>query len=57
MQLTEAQINKFKEIHKPYGGLKDYSDEQIVEIANGVAAYFNELFIIYSTNTHGRKTD
>ena len=46
MQLTQEQINKFKEIHTKYGGLDDYTEEQIVEVANGVANYYLRLFNI-----------
>ena len=47
MELTPQQIEEFKKLHKPYGGLEGYSEEQIREIANGVANYYITLFNIY----------
>ena len=47
MELTPAQIEKFKEIHKGMANFKNYSEEQIKEIANGVANYYLTLFKIH----------
>lgn len=47
MELTEAQIKQFKKLHEKYGGLNNYSEAQIREIANGVANYYLTLFKIY----------
>ena len=46
MELTQAQIDKFKEIHESCGGLEGYTDEQIREIATGVANFYLTLFQI-----------
>lgn len=50
MILTPEQINKFKEINKEYGTLPNYSDEQIIEVANGVANYYLTLYKVYQSN-------
>lgn len=47
MELTPEQIEKFKRIHDKYGGLGEYSETEIKNIANGVAGYHLELFKIY----------
>lgn len=47
MQLTSSQIKKFKEIHAKYGGLEGFSDDQIREIAQGVANLFLNRFKAY----------
>ncbi len=52
MELTLEQIEEFKKIHKPYGGLNEYTEEQIREIANGVANYYRTLFAIYQRMKH-----
>ncbi len=46
MELSEKLIQMFKEAHKPYGGLPEYTDEQIREIANGVARYALQMYKI-----------
>ena len=46
MELSEEQIEKFKKIHEPLGGLKEYSEEQIREIANEVANFYYTLWEI-----------
>lgn len=43
MELTDEQVKKFKKIHEPYGGLGNYTDKEIREIAQGVANYFITL--------------
>ena len=47
MQLKPHQINRFKELHKDCEGFELYSDDQIVELANGVANYYLTLFTIH----------
>ena len=47
MQLKPEQIKKFIEIHKDCAGFESYSEEQIREIANGMANYYLTLFNIY----------
>ena len=47
MELTPEQIEKFKKIHEKYGGLKDYSSEDIKQIANGVANFYLLFFEIF----------
>ncbi|MEI7810233.1 MAG: hypothetical protein WCI41_01600 [bacterium] len=46
MELTPEQIKKFIEIHKGCIDFSKYSEEQIIEIANGVANYYLTLFKI-----------
>lgn len=46
MELTPAQVKRFKELHEQCGGLENYTDDQIREIANGVASIFLTLFKI-----------
>jgi len=46
MQLKPEQVAKFKLIHKG-SDFDKYTDEQISEIANGVANYFLALFKIH----------
>lgn len=47
MELKPEQINKFKELHKDVAGFEDFSEEQINEIANGVANYYLNLFKVH----------
>jgi len=47
MELKLEQIKSFIELHKDCDGFSDYSEEQIIEIANGVANYYLTLFNIY----------
>ena len=47
MQLKPEQIKKFKKLHQGAKGFKKYSDDQVVEIANGVANYYLTLFNIH----------
>lgn len=47
MELKPEQIKKFVELHKDCAGFEKYSEEQIREIANGVANYYLTLFKIY----------
>ena len=47
MELKPEQIQKFIELHKGVAGFEKYSEEQIREIANGVANYYLTLFKIY----------
>lgn len=41
MPLTEEKIRQFKEINHKYGQLLDLTDDQIKEIATGVANFFD----------------
>jgi len=47
MELKPEQIKKFIEIHKDCEGFENYSEEQVREIANGVANYYLTLFKIH----------
>ncbi len=47
MELKPEQIERFKEIHKDCEGFERYTEEQIKEIANGVANYYLTLFSIH----------
>jgi len=47
MQLKPEQIKKFIEIHKDFPDFQNYSEEQMIEIANGVANYYLTLFKIH----------
>ena len=46
MELNQEQIDKFIEIHKDFPDFKNLSEEQVKEIANGVANYYLTLFKI-----------
>ena len=46
MQLSDKQIQRFKEIHSNDGKLEGYSELEIRKIANGVANYYLTLFEI-----------
>ena len=47
MELKQEQVEKFKEIHKDHVDFENYSEKEVVEIANGVANYYLTLFKIY----------
>ncbi|HBG68866.1 hypothetical protein A2W67_02655 [Candidatus Nomurabacteria bacterium RIFCSPLOWO2_02_40_28] len=47
MELKPEQIEKFKELHKGLDGFEKYSEDEVREIANGVANYYLTLFKIY----------
>ena len=47
MELKPEQIKKFIELHKDCAGFENYSEDQIIEIANGVANYYLTLFSIH----------
>ena len=47
MELTQKQVETFKKLHEPCGGLEEYTDTQIREIANGVANHFLVLWKIH----------
>jgi len=47
MELKLEQINKFKEINKDNPNFENYTEEQKVEIANGIASYYLILFKIH----------
>jgi len=57
--LSKNQVERFKEIHTKDGGLGNYTEEQIREIANGVANYYLTLFKIYQRikkEKHGKNS-
>jgi hypothetical protein len=47
MELKLEQIKKFIELHKDCPDFKNYSEDQVREIANGVANYYLNLYKIY----------
>ena len=47
MELKLEQIKNFIELHKDCDGFNEYSEEQKIKIANGVANYYLTLFNIY----------
>jgi hypothetical protein len=47
MELKPEQIERFKEIHKDCEDFERYSEDQIREIANGIANYYLALFNIH----------
>lgn len=47
MELKPEQIDKFKELHKDCAGFENYSEDEVREIANGVANYYVSLFKIH----------
>ncbi|MCP6718960.1 MAG: hypothetical protein KJI71_01835 [Patescibacteria group bacterium] len=57
MQLTDKQVKKFKEIHDKYGGFEGYTDDQIREIAQGVANLFLNRFKTYQRIENEQKED
>jgi hypothetical protein len=46
MELKPEQVKKFIELHKDLAGFENYSEDQLREIANGVANYYLTLFKI-----------
>jgi uncharacterized protein YdcH (DUF465 family) len=48
MELKPEQVKQFKELHKDCDGFEKYSEDQIREIANGVANYYLTLFKIHN---------
>lgn len=54
MQLTPDQIKKFVELHSPYGGLGNYTEEQLHALAHGVANYLIILAKIYERHLAGK---
>jgi len=50
MKLKPEQIKKFFEIHKDCEGFNHYSEEELSDIANGVANYYINLFKIHQNN-------
>jgi hypothetical protein len=46
MQLNSKQIEKFKELYKGIEEFEKYTENQVVEIANGVANYYLKLYEI-----------
>lgn len=40
MKLSKERIEAFKRLHEPYGGLKEYTEEEVEEIANEVMKYY-----------------
>lgn len=49
MQLTKEQVQSFVEINKGIPEFDKCSEEEKIEIANGVANYYLTLFKIYHT--------
>ena len=47
MELKPERIKEFKELHKDFPEFAKYSEDQIKEIANGVANYYLTLLKIY----------
>jgi hypothetical protein len=47
MELKQKQIDRFIELHKDFPDFKNFSEEQVREIANGVANYYLTLFNIH----------
>ncbi|MEK7089150.1 MAG: hypothetical protein AAB913_03410 [Patescibacteria group bacterium] len=46
MNLKLEQIEKFKELHKDFPEFANYTEDQVIEIANGVANYYLTLLKI-----------
>ncbi len=56
MELSSEQIDKFKEIHKGLEDFNKYSEDEIREIANGVANYYITLYKIHQRiNKEGKE--
>ncbi len=55
MQLNLKQIEKFKELHKGIDGFEKYKEDQVREIANGVANYYLSLFNIHQRIKNTKK--
>jgi hypothetical protein len=47
MELKPEQIEKFRQIHNGIPGFDRYSEEQVVQIANGVANVYLTLYNIH----------
>ncbi|KKS05149.1 MAG: hypothetical protein UU58_C0001G0009 [Candidatus Nomurabacteria bacterium GW2011_GWA2_41_25] len=47
MELKPEQIGKFKELHKDFPEFANYTEDQVREIANGVANYYLTLYKIH----------
>jgi hypothetical protein len=47
MELKQEQIEKFKELHKDFPDFAKYSEDEVKEIANGVANYYLTLYKIH----------
>lgn len=47
MQLKKEQIERFIKLHEGLEGFDKYSQEEIEEIANGVANYYLTLYKMY----------
>ena len=57
MELKPEQIKRFIELHKDCPDFKNYSEDQVREIANGVANYYLTLFKIYQRIKREDKND
>jgi hypothetical protein len=56
MELKPEQIEKFRQLHSDIPGSEErYSEEQVVQIANGVANYYLTLFNIHKRISKDRK--
>ena len=55
MELKQEQIDKFIELHKDCAGFENYSENEVREIANGVANYYITLFKIHQRLKNGGK--
>lgn len=51
MNLKPEQIEKFKELHKDFPEFANYTEDQVIEIANGVANYYLTLYKIHKRIT------
>lgn len=47
MELKPEQIKEFIELQKDLANFEDYSEDQLKEIANGVANYYLHLFKVH----------
>jgi len=56
MELKPEQIKKFVELHKDLAGFENYTEDQVREIANGVANYYLILFKIHQRIKKTMKT-
>ena len=55
MELKPEQIKKFIEINENLVGFENYTEDQVREIANGVANYYLTLFKIHQRIKKGNK--
>lgn len=55
MELKPEQIKKFIEINEDLAGFENYTEDQVREIANGVANYYLTLFKIHQRIKKGNK--